>query len=44
MGRPKIIEDTELLAIAREVFRRHGHTASTRQVQKTLLREQWTKS
>lgn len=34
MGRPKIIEDGKLLAIAREVFRRHGHTATTRQVAK----------
>ena len=32
MGRPKIIEDAALLAIAREVFRKHGHTATTRDV------------
>jgi AcrR family transcriptional regulator len=32
MGRPKLIEHEALLAIAREVFRKHGHTATTRQV------------
>ena len=34
MGRPKLIADRDLLAIAREVFRQHGHTATTRQVAK----------
>jgi AcrR family transcriptional regulator len=34
MGRPKIIEDNQLLAIARDVFREHGHTATTRHVAK----------
>jgi AcrR family transcriptional regulator len=34
MGRPKLIEDRELLAIARDVFRQHGHTATTRDVAK----------
>ena len=34
MGRPKLIEDHELLSIARDVFRQHGHTASTRHVAK----------
>ena len=34
MGRPKTIETSELLAIAREVFRKHGHTATTRDVAK----------
>jgi len=34
MGRPKLIEDRELLIIAREVFRNHGHTATTRDVAK----------
>jgi AcrR family transcriptional regulator len=34
MGRPKIIEDHALRAIAREVFRQHGHTATTRHVAK----------
>jgi AcrR family transcriptional regulator len=32
MGRPKLIQNGDLLIIAREVFRRHGHTATTRQV------------
>src|SRR5476649_2425176 len=32
MGRPKIIEDSELLAVARKVFREHGHTVTTRDV------------
>jgi AcrR family transcriptional regulator len=32
MGRPKTIEDRELLAVARKVFRQHGHTATTRDV------------
>jgi len=34
MGRPKLIEDRELLAIARDVFRQHGPTATTRDVAK----------
>ncbi len=34
MGRPKTIEDGELLAIARDVFRQHGHTVTTRDVAK----------
>jgi AcrR family transcriptional regulator len=34
MGRPKTIEDSELLTIARDVFRQHGHTATTRDVAK----------
>jgi len=34
MGRPKTIETTDLLAIARAVFRRHGPTATTRDVAK----------
>lgn len=34
MGRPKTIEDGELLAIARNVFREHGHTVTTRDVAK----------
>jgi AcrR family transcriptional regulator len=32
MGRPKTISDDALLRIARDVFREHGHTASTREV------------
>jgi AcrR family transcriptional regulator len=32
MGRPKTIEDHELLEVARRVFRQHGHTATTRDV------------
>ncbi len=32
MGRPKTIEDSELLAAARLIFRQHGHTATTRDV------------
>ncbi len=32
MGRTKTIDDAELLRIAREVFREHGHTATTRDV------------
>jgi AcrR family transcriptional regulator len=32
VGRTKTIDDTELLRIAREVFREHGHTATTRDV------------
>ena len=32
MGRPRTIEDGELLAAAREVFRLHGPTATTRDV------------
>jgi AcrR family transcriptional regulator len=35
MGRPKTIETGELLAIARNVFRQHGHTATTRDVAKS---------
>ncbi len=34
MGRPKTIETSELLAIARKIFRQHGHTATTRDVAK----------
>ena len=34
MGRPKTIETGELLAIARNVFRQHGHTVTTRDVAK----------
>jgi AcrR family transcriptional regulator len=34
MGRPKTIQDDELLAVARQVFRQHGHTATTRDVAK----------
>jgi AcrR family transcriptional regulator len=32
MGRHKTISDDELLRVARDVFRAHGHTATTRQV------------
>jgi AcrR family transcriptional regulator len=32
MGRPKTISDDAILRIARDIFRRHGHTATTRQV------------
>jgi len=32
MGRTKIVEDEEVLAAAREIFRREGHAASTRDV------------
>jgi AcrR family transcriptional regulator len=32
MGRHKTISDEDVLLIARDVFRRHGHTASTRQI------------
>src|SRR6516225_5999099 len=32
MGRHKTISDQEVLGIAREVFRAHGHTATTRQI------------
>ncbi len=32
MSRPKTISDDEVLRIAREVFGRHGHTVSTREV------------
>jgi AcrR family transcriptional regulator len=32
MGRPKTISDDAVLRIARDVFREHGHTATTRQV------------
>lgn len=34
MGRPKTIEDAELLDVARRVFRQHGHTATTQHVAK----------
>ena len=34
MGRPKTIETSDLLAIARDVFRKHGPTATTRHVAK----------
>ena len=34
MGRPKTIETSELLAIARKIFRERGHTATTRDVAK----------
>ena len=34
MGRPKTIETSDLLAIARDVFRKHGPTATTRDVAK----------
>ena len=30
MGRPKTISDDEVLRIARDIFREHGHTATTR--------------
>ena len=32
MGRNKIVEDEDVLAAARDVFRREGHTASTREI------------
>jgi AcrR family transcriptional regulator len=32
MGRNRTITDEAILAVARDVFRRHGHTASTRQI------------
>ena len=32
MGRPKTISDDAVLRIARDVFRKHGHTATTREV------------
>jgi AcrR family transcriptional regulator len=32
MGRHKTISDHEVLRIARDVFREHGHTATTRQI------------
>jgi AcrR family transcriptional regulator len=32
MGRNKTIDDAELIRIARDVFREHGHTAATRDV------------
>jgi AcrR family transcriptional regulator len=32
MGRHKTIDDNELIRIARELFREHGHTTSTRDV------------
>src|SRR6516225_4844106 len=32
MGRHKTISDQEVLGIARNVFREHGHTATTREV------------
>ena len=34
MGRPKTIETSELLVIARNAFRQHGHTVTTRDVAK----------
>ena len=34
MGRPKTIETSELLAIARKIFRQRGHTATIRDVAK----------
>lgn len=34
MGRPKTIETSELLSVAREVFRQHGPSATTRAVAK----------
>jgi AcrR family transcriptional regulator len=35
MGRHKTITDDAILAVAREVFRTHGHTATTRQIADT---------
>ncbi len=32
MGRPKTISDEEVLRVARAVFRKHGHTATTRAI------------
>jgi AcrR family transcriptional regulator len=32
MGRPKTISDDAILRIARDIFRKHGHTATTREV------------
>ena len=32
MGRPKTIEDSALLEIARKIFRERGHSASTRDI------------
>ena len=32
MGRQKTISDDEVLRVAREVFRAHGHTATTREI------------
>jgi AcrR family transcriptional regulator len=32
MGRPKTISDEEMLAIARDLFRRQGHTTTTRAI------------
>lgn len=32
MGRHKTVSDEDVLRIAREIFRHHGHTASTRQI------------
>lgn len=32
MGRPKVIDDDEVLAVARRVFRDSGHAASTRDI------------
>ena len=32
MTRPKTISDEELLAVARKLFRTHGHAVSTRQI------------
>lgn len=36
MTRPKTISNEQILAAAREVFRRSGHAASTREIAKTL--------
>jgi AcrR family transcriptional regulator len=32
MGRPKTISDDAVLRIARDIFREHGHTATTREI------------
>jgi AcrR family transcriptional regulator len=32
MGRHKTISDDEVLAVARRIFRKHGHTATTREI------------
>src|SRR5262245_59483815 len=32
MGRPKRVSDDESLRVARDVFREHGHTATTREI------------
>ncbi len=36
MGRPKTISDDAVLRIARNVFRAHGHTATTREVAQAI--------